>query len=85
MIVTDIKRNLNTIETTKLAFAGAAKANTEFLMETNKQLEKDIDVRRQQIDLLQAENQILSFTHSHLKELQAAIYGEIQALGDTKR
>lgn len=48
-------------------------------------MDKYLDFAIQQIEHLQDDNQQFSSMSSCLKDLQADIYGEIQALGDTMR
>lgn len=55
------------------------------MMMENKQMAMNLEATKQQIEQLQAETQKLSSAHACLKYVQEAIYGEIQALGDTMR
>lgn len=62
VIVMDTRGNPQTIAVTNFAFAGALKANTNYLMTENKQMEKDLEDAKQKIEQLQAETQKLSST-----------------------
>lgn len=79
----DTKKNLETIVTTNLAFVGASKENTEYMMVENRKVEKDLEATRQHIEKIQAETQRLPCAHMYLKELQASRFGEVRALGST--
>lgn len=77
------RRNLRTFAATNATFAEATKAETDFLMKENEQLENEFSSARSQIDHLLVENHRLGYDNSNMKELQATLFEGIQSLGDT--
>lgn len=85
VIITNTRRNPQTISIANLAFTGASKENIDFLMVEDKKMEKDLEFVRKQIEWLQEGNQNLSSRYAYLWDLWEAIYGDIWPLGDIMR
>ncbi len=83
MIVANTRKNLDAIVIAKLAFVGVAKSNTKYFMVQNKQLEKNLQVVRQEVEQLRAAAQKVASTQFHLEEMKASILAIVLTLGQT--
>lgn len=82
VILTNTKRNLESIVAAKLAFTDATKSNMQYLMAKNKQMEKNLHDARKPTEQLQAEFQKAPPTQVYLEELKASLLGEVLVLGE---
>lgn len=82
-MVADTNRNTNPISKANLAFAGATRLNTQYLMAKSNKLVQNIQISLQEIDQLREIAQNVAFTHVYLEEKRETILGEISTLGET--
>lgn len=85
VIVADTRRDPEAIASTNLAFAGAVKSNTQCLMAENKQLAKNLQVARKEVEQLRATTQNTASAQVHLEEMKVATLHEVSGLGETMR
>lgn len=85
VIVSDTKRNLETIASANLAFVGESNSNTQYPMAKNKKLVKNLHTVRKEVKHLYTTVQNASSTQIHLEEMTVAILSEVLTLGETMR